>query len=187
MKTLIENALPKLESVINHMLNTNFDLGLKVTESLNRRNETVYTIESAELKSLTGPIGEMTYESYTFATWGGQKVMDENKNEVVDEATAVENEATETAESAAEEKTEKAEKTSFGEKKKLKKAEEQIGQLEASLAEEQRQYNETMAYNKAQAAAKSLPHHARHRRRDEKRLHAHVGKARKGAGGIVRV
>ena len=79
MKTLIENALPKLESVINHMLNTNFDLGLKVTESLNRRNETVYTIESAELKSLTGPIGEMTYESFVFATWGGQKVMDENK------------------------------------------------------------------------------------------------------------
>jgi hypothetical protein len=81
MKTLnlIENALPKLESVINNMLNTNFDLGLKVTESLNRRNEVIYEIESAELKSLTGPIGEMTYKSYKFSTWGGQKVMNENK------------------------------------------------------------------------------------------------------------
>ena len=81
MKTinLIENALPKLETAINNMLKTNFDLGLKVTESLNRRNEVIYSIESGELKSLTGPIGEMTYESYTFATWGGMKVMDENK------------------------------------------------------------------------------------------------------------
>ena len=81
MKTLnlIENAMPKLETAINNMLKTNFDLGLKVTESLNRRNEVIYTIESGELKSLTGPIGEMTYESFVFATWGGQKVMDENK------------------------------------------------------------------------------------------------------------
>lgn len=81
MKTLnlIENALPKLETAINNILKTNFDLGLKVTESLNRRNEVIYTIESGELKSLTGPIGEATYESYVFATWGGQKVMDENK------------------------------------------------------------------------------------------------------------
>ncbi len=66
--------------------------------------------------------------------------MDENKNETVDESTAIEEEATKTTENVAEEKTEKAEKTSFGEKKKLKKAEEQIGQLEASLAEANDKY-----------------------------------------------
>ena len=66
--------------------------------------------------------------------------MDENKNETVDESTAIEEEATKTTENVAEEKTEKAEKTSFGEKKKLTKAEEQIGQLEASLAEANDKY-----------------------------------------------
>ena len=62
--------------------------------------------------------------------------MDENKNENVNE----EAQATVTQEETVEEKTEKTEKTSFGEKKKLKKAEEQIAQLEASLAEANDKY-----------------------------------------------
>ena len=63
--------------------------------------------------------------------------MDENKNEIVNEVADKETEATETQEETVEAKTEK---TSFGEKKKLKKAEEQIAQLEASLAEENDKY-----------------------------------------------
>lgn len=78
----IEFALPELEKEIKKKLGNgvnSFDFELTVEEGKTRRNETIYTINSGNLVELTGPIGKITYERFTFNTWGGNKVPDENK------------------------------------------------------------------------------------------------------------
>ena len=78
----IEFALPELEKEIKKKLGNdanNFDFELTVDEKTDRRNETIYTINSGNLIELTGPIGKTIYESFIFNTWGGNKVPDENK------------------------------------------------------------------------------------------------------------
>lgn len=78
-KQILESALTDLECAIKSILGPevqDFDFGLRINESENRRGEICYEIESAELVELTGPIGKMTYKSYKFSTWGGQRFED---------------------------------------------------------------------------------------------------------------
>lgn len=81
VKDMLEFALPELEKEMKNILGPdvrNFDFDLHVNESTNRRNETIYEIESGELIDLTGPLGKIYYEKYRFSTWGGNHVEGDN-------------------------------------------------------------------------------------------------------------
>ena len=84
LKGQIEEALPILEEAIIERLGNdsfvrNFDFGLKVDEITDRNGRTRFEITSNNLLELTGPIGKITYESYTLCTWGGTIHTEENK------------------------------------------------------------------------------------------------------------
>ena len=84
LKDHIEEALPILEEAIIERLGNdsfvrNFDFGLKVDEITDRNGRTRFEITSNNLLELTGPIGKITYESYTLCTWGGTIHTEENK------------------------------------------------------------------------------------------------------------
>lgn len=87
LKDQIEEALPALEEAIIKRLGNdpslrNFDLGLTVKENTDRSGNPTFTISSKNLIELTGPIGKIMYNEFTFDTWGGKILHESGKNQI---------------------------------------------------------------------------------------------------------
>ena len=85
LKDRIEASLVDLEEAIIGRLGGdlrvgNVDLGLSVKEDKDSYGKQKFEISSNNVVELTGPIGKMLYEEFTFETWGGTKADDPNKN-----------------------------------------------------------------------------------------------------------
>ena len=87
LKDQIEEALPALEEAIIKRLGNdsslrNFDLGLTVKENVDRSGNSTFNISSKNLIELTGPIGKIMYDEFSFEMWGGKILHDGGKNQI---------------------------------------------------------------------------------------------------------
>ena len=87
LKDQIEDALPALEEAIIKRLGNdsslrNFDLGLTIEENVDRSGNSTFNISSKNLIELTGPIGKITYDEFSFEMWGGKILHDGGKNQI---------------------------------------------------------------------------------------------------------
>ena len=87
LKDKMEDALPALEeAIINRLGNDpfvrNFDLGLTVKEDVDRSGNSTFNISSKNLIELTGPIGKIMYDEFSFEMWGGKILHDGGKNQI---------------------------------------------------------------------------------------------------------
>ena len=87
LKDKMEDALPTLEEAIINRLGDdsslrNFDLGLTVEENTDRSGNSTFTISSKNLIELTGPIGKIMYDEFSFEMLGGKILHDGGKNQI---------------------------------------------------------------------------------------------------------
>ena len=87
LKDQIEDALPALEEAIikrlgNDSFVRNFDFGLTVKENTDRSGNSTFTISSKNLIELTGPIGKIMYDEFSFEAQGGKILHDGGKNQI---------------------------------------------------------------------------------------------------------
>ena len=87
LKDQIEEALPALEEAIIKRLGNdaslrNFDLGLTVKENTDRSGNSTFNISSKNLIELTGPIGKIMYDEFSFEARGGEILHDGGKNQI---------------------------------------------------------------------------------------------------------
>ena len=87
LKDQIEDALPALEEAIIKRLGNdpslrNFDLGLTVKENTDRSGNPTFNISSKNLIKLTGPIGKIMYDEFSFEMWGGKILHEGGKNQI---------------------------------------------------------------------------------------------------------